>query len=387
MFPMTPQHPAVSATARAGARRIARRLRNSLGGFSPRSEVATVVDTSFHHSQGYITCTSGRGPIMVVGVPYLTVVPGMRIFLRRITHQGQTSFIYDGLATPAMPFNSSGSLSQEYGQWPAATSASTYGGTSYAGPYLLLPNTAPVKGWFWSFYFYVSALPKPGAPATLLDMPILNGSFNTVVGGIRFLYDVTAHVGVEVYGSGWGDLGAQSAYYNVPCSPQTVWWLNYTLGGVGMSLNAIQYTAGNSAINGLGSTMTTGPANQAVGLYLLSDSSGGFGTHLGGEGAVAAPAASWISKVTFGAKVDGGGAAVSPVSFVVDPADDATVSAAHDLVPTADNALIDLSNVTYGGAQYLCGNSTPGGTTLVDNSGHGFDLTVTSGTIHTFGPY
>src|SRR5690348_10035870 len=89
------------APARQHARAIATLLTRQLEQRSPASELATVADTSQLTEFGYLLATAARGPVQVIGVPpedYHKLLPGARIYLRRMRVGGQQASLFDGYA-------------------------------------------------------------------------------------------------------------------------------------------------------------------------------------------------------------------------------------------------------------------------------------------------
>ena len=105
-----PGHPQKYPKAMARAGQLASRLHTMMQRAS-RSLVATVTGTSFHVSQGYVSCTTEQGLIRVYGVPYGTVVPQMRIYARV---QGGSAtnraYVFDGYAPSLSSLSQSGSI-------------------------------------------------------------------------------------------------------------------------------------------------------------------------------------------------------------------------------------------------------------------------------------
>jgi hypothetical protein len=122
----------------------------------PRTMVSIVADTSYHASQGYVTCATELGTVNVYGVPYGAVVPGMRVLCRQMGGQSAIrSFVFDGMAPNLSGYGHSGSfgylsaihtLSKGLALTPSNGVPTTSGIT---GPY----------GYFWYWFFYVPQLP------------------------------------------------------------------------------------------------------------------------------------------------------------------------------------------------------------------------------------
>ena len=339
-------------TQRAAAR-FARKLDARLARYSGLTEVGVVANTDFALAQGYVIATAQKGPVRVVGMGLGTLMPGMRIFLRPMT--GNVS-IFDGLApTPLTTGTASGSLvSTGLGLPPASTPIQT------GMPTLSLPS-GPATGWYWSCFFYLAALPSPGATFTLIDLPKINTTTWTVEGGWRVTYDWLGRVNAYPYGSAYGNPAVPEPTVQT-FSPHRIWFLTAQIGN-GLAINGLQND--KMGLSGLNSIQTVLPGN--YGLFLLGDSTGG----------TLAPHGSWISKVSIGNNF-ASGSPVWPYNL-------------SSFIPSSDAQLANGNKTLGSGLRtmlfYSCQDSV-GTTTLLDSSAIGSNLSLSvSSTVLVNGPY
>lgn len=125
----------------------------------PRTIVGTVVDTTFHISQGYVLCTTQNGVVQVYGAPYGKIVPGMRLFIRQLgSIATNRSFIYDGEARALSTMGQSGSLMvKDMLAANPITAPVSVSGVPTDG------STATAVGYYWHCFFYLSMLPNGNA--------------------------------------------------------------------------------------------------------------------------------------------------------------------------------------------------------------------------------
>jgi hypothetical protein len=154
------QYPAKYPKARRKAVEVAGHIHRLVKN-GPRTVVGTVVDTSFHTSAGYVSCTTQLGSIVnVFGVPYGSVVNGMRIFCRQIGGAATNrSYVYDGAAPNLSGLGYTGSFAYNttFTGSPSAI-ALTFGGA--------VPTSASIitaQGYFAYWFFYIPALPTSNA--------------------------------------------------------------------------------------------------------------------------------------------------------------------------------------------------------------------------------
>lgn len=337
-------------TQRAAAR-FATRFQQHLAQYSPLSEVGIVADTSFLLTQGYITATSHKGPVRVVGASLGLLIAGMRIFIRPM--QGNV-YLFDGLApTPLTTGTASGSLVYTgLGTTPASTPVQV-GMSTVSIP------AGPPTGWYFSCFFYLSALPTPGTTCTLLDLPKIVS--NVVAGGWRITYDWLGRINVYTYGSAYGNPAIPSPTTQT-FSPHRIWFLTAQIAN-GLAVNGLQNT--NMTLSGLSYAQTVLSGN--YGLFLLSDSSAGG----------LPPNGSWISKVSIGNNFAAG--------FPVWPYN---LSA---FVPSNDSQIANGSKTLGSGLRtylcYQCDDSIDTAT-LTDTSAIGSNLSLTvAGSVLANGPF
>lgn len=319
---------------------------------TPRTLVATVVDTSFHASMGYVLATTELGIVRVYGVPVGSVVAQMRIYVRQLgPHSTNRTYIFDGQA-PALSIMgfSSGSLSYTT---TVGDSGSVLASTAAGGLPTISTLTSAV-GYYWSLFFYIPTLPT-SPRVTLFTM---RNSGNTNGFSIEYLSSGLLVVRDPIGGHGY--------ITTQPVAPHEIHWLVCQPGtGTGLDL----YIDGLSFYTGINSP-TDIPVFSAAGAtytgYLLSNQ----------DGSGTPPLGTWISKLGYGASYSG--SAVIPLSVTT------TIPGQDSDIPTLTGG---TTVKTIG--LYLC-EDTPGGTTLANSaaSGGGGPFTVTSSaTVQAIGPY
>lgn len=345
-------HPQKYPRAQARAATLAGTL-HELVSKGPRTLVATVVDTSFHVSAGYVTATTELGLVRVVGVPYGTVVPQMRILVRLAgPHRTTRSYVFDGYApTPSLLGGTSGSVMPTM----ATGNVGVVTVQSSTGAIPTVSTLGGSTGYYWHCFFYLPEIPRPSA-VTLLAMTNA-GHTTTLV--------------VEYWPSGvleFRSLADNKGYMtNAPVAPHVPHWLVLQPGLGGGQDVLIDGIPGLYQPIHTGDTPTfaAGGTNYTLTLFTSYDGSG------------ACPLGTWISKLGFG---------TMPTSASVCP-----------IVPESD---ADIPNMAVSTMQqtiglWLCGDSTPQGPTLLNSaagslsSGSGENLSVNDfwTTIQTIGPY
>jgi hypothetical protein len=246
----------------------------------PRTMVAIVADASFHTTQGYVTCTTELGIVSVYGVPFGSVVPGMRIFCRQMGGQSAIrGFVFDGMAANLSGAGFSGS----FGYSSIVSSLSTgLAMTSSTG----VPSTSAlnfVYAYFWFWFFYIPALPT--SPVTLWQM-ISNADATTL--SAEYLPNGQLRV---IDGIGHGYIS------NGPISPHNIHWIIIQPGLASQSISIDNVPALYTGIVGSGDNPNFSAGGAAYRLCLLSRS----------DGSQLAPLGSWISKFCFGSCWNGSG--------------------------------------------------------------------------------
>ncbi len=343
--------------ARQQAKSLAGSLRGAIGTASPTTEIAIVSNTDAAISAHFIQATTRKGPIQVIGVPLNTVCPGMQIFVRKMTRDGLPFYVFDGFAPAALTLaNTSGAIAEQTGASPAASSTTIYGTSTIdpGSPLTTIPGSPPTSGWFWSFFFYMAALPTAGNPCVLLDMPKIVS--HNITEGFRITYDYLGHLGAYFYDWEGGGTTIGTSTDQV-FAPHKVWFATFQIGN-GLAVNGLQF--GNMIIDQL--TAGLHPVAGDYAMFLLSDS----------LGQNAAPAGSWLSKITFGCNYVSG--PLWPYNLL-------------GFIPKQDSDIVTGSSTLGTGLtvfnRWLCSD---GSTTLPDTGTAGTDL-ATIGTLLTLGPY
>ncbi|MFL5628424.1 MAG: hypothetical protein ACJ788_22825 [Ktedonobacteraceae bacterium] len=335
-------YPQAYPKARASASRLVQHLVD-MQRKGPRSIPATIVDTSFHVSAGYVLATTQRGIVQVFSVPYGSVVPQMRIFVRQI---GATStnqaYIFDGFAPNISALGTAGSvvISSPFVTVAAAMSTPV---NSVPAVTALTSST----GYYWHFFVYLPALPT--STVTLFYMVsgtnVLKLTYQSD-GNMRF---------TSQDGHGY--------ITTTPIAPHQPHWIQIQP-STGSSTDFL--VDGVATYTGLigGSDVPTfnGGSNLYTSFFLSNN-----------DGSASCPVGTWISKIGYGASYSG---AVIPLPNVV-PAQD------------SDIVNLNISTTQKTLALYLC-EDTPGGTTLANSAAGGSaSITLTSPplTLLSNGPY
>lgn len=337
-------HPQKYPKAMAAASGMASRLHTMMQR-SSRSLVATVVDTSFHTTQGYVLCTTEQGLCHVYSVPYGTVVPQMRIYAR-IQGGSATNraYLFDGYAPTLSSQSQSGSILYS----GPATSSGVFGETTASIP--TSSTLASSVGYYWHCFFYLPQLPA----STIILFAMWTGGLTADA------------VALELNSQGqilFRSLNDNHGYVSTaPVAPHLIHYVQIQPG----------YTSHEMLIDGQAnySTLTTHPTFAGAGasyqLSVLSDSAGG-GT---------CPMGSWISKIGFGSSY--ASSTVQPLPGGV-PASDAQIPS------------FDVSSTQQTTALYLC-NDTVGSLSAANSApvGGASALTLTSSSVagvSALGPY
>lgn len=138
----------------------------------PRSQPAQVVDASFHLSQGSVLATTNGTIVRVYGVPYGTVVNGMRLFIRPIgslvTNQ---AYIFDGYAPNLSGLGSAGSILLAQ---PNTSGAAVAPAITAASGFVAVTGISSAVGYVWFLFFYLPQLPS--ATVTLFQQSQVSGT-------------------------------------------------------------------------------------------------------------------------------------------------------------------------------------------------------------------
>lgn len=343
-------HPQKYPKARKKASDVANQIEQLMNN-GPRTLVATIVDVSFHTSQGYVVGTTQIGAFVnILGVPYGSVVPGMRVFCRQIGGKSTLrSFVYDGMAPNISGAGFAGSFGYTSPIGSLATGLAMTGSTGVP----TVSNLGP----FGYFFFWFMYLPQiPASTVTLWQMTAASG------GNI---------LNCEYLTNGNLQIRSQDNHGYITLSPISAHNVHFCIlqpGVTGQELlidNVANYT-------GLASPADD-PAFTGAGIsYQLSLLSSSDGTGL-------CPLGSWISKWSFGENWNG--------SYAV-----ALQSLGTGLggVPSADTELptaspqVDITCLY----QLLC-EDAPGSSTLANSAaGAGTAATIaTGGSVMAQGPY
>lgn len=340
-------HPQRFPKAQAQAARFVQSLQEMMKK-GPRSLVATVVDTSFHATQGYVLATTEMGIVHVSAVPIGSVVPQMRIYVRQQGSQGTNRrFLFDGYAPTLSSQNATGSLLYltptpgGAGQVLATTTASVATASS------LTTST----GYFWCLFFYMPQLPS--TMVTLLSM--WAGSVSQAI-ALEML--PTGQLRFRSTNDGHGYITTN------PVAPHAIHWVQIQPGlPVGQEFQ-VDGIANYTGLLSSSDDPTFGGGGANYTLLVLSDPSGNTPCPLG----------TWISRIGFGSSFSGGVVAL-PTS-----------------VPTDDSQLpaLNASATQQTTALYLC-NDTPGSATAANSAPAGaasaLSLTSAYATVNALGPY
>lgn len=343
------------------AQRSASRLADSIHGMikkGPRSLIGTVVDTSFHVTAGYVYCTTQLGLVKVYSVPYGSVVPQMRLFVRQAgPHGSNKQFVFDGYA-PALS-----SLGLSSGSLIMSSPVGDSGTIPAPGATLGITTTAAITtaaGYYWHCFFYLPQLPTTPR-VTLFSMAT---SAQTNIISLEYLSS-----GQLVFRS--TNSSPAQGYITTSTVPPHTWHWLLIQPGVGGKQDVL--------IDGL-PVVYKGVAGLSNEIPLFSGAGANYTLYLlsNYDGSGTPPLGTWVSKIGFGTSWTGN--AVIPL---------VTGTAG---VPASDS---DLPNANVSTSQqaiglYLCEN-TPGSGTLTNSalSGLGGSVSVTSPyvTISAIGPY
>jgi hypothetical protein len=270
--------------SRLQARHVAAALKDHLDQLSPATELATVADTSFLLTQGYVTASSRKGPLTVIGCPIASVVPGTDIFVRKLANTGINQYVYDGLVTPTLVGSRSYAIMSADGVTRAGYTGTSTGNGAWSGATAasVVPTNVLTTGWYWSFFFYMTALPSPTSPITLTStnrLQLVGGTYNPDL-NISILYNYLGQIGLQFYSSGV----YTTAYASQAFAPGKVWFLQLHLGN-GLSVNG--QTGSSLTLSNIGS-LPAPIQNNIVHEFL----GGSFGN--------TAPIGTWVSKFGFG---------------------------------------------------------------------------------------
>jgi hypothetical protein len=235
-----------------------------------RSMVGTVVDTSFHLTQGYATCTTELGIVQVAGIPLGTVIPGMRVYCRRLgTMSSNRTYLFDGYAGTLSSLGPNGSLL-------IAASSSLSSGCATVSTVPAASGISSSSGYYWHGFFYLPSVPT--STVTLLQFA-QTGSLTTT-----FTVQMTTACLLQVISSDGHGYVTTTAI-----APHQLHWFLIQPGYSGSALlidgiAAYTYLSGTSDPTFAGNTNT----------YSVSLGANVNGTQL-------LPIGSWLSKVGYGA--------------------------------------------------------------------------------------
>lgn len=317
----------------------------------PRTMVATIVDTSFHTTQGYVLVTTELGIVPVYGVPIGTVVPQMRLLVRQ---QGGKStvrtFVFDGYAPVLSSQNQTGSIlyanpAERSGVVLATTTASLATPTGLSGP----------SGYYWHAFFFLPQLPPAGSFYTLLSL--WTGS-------------VATSLSLEMLPSGllrFRSTDGHGYITTVPVAPHSIHWVQIEPGlGAGQEFQ-IDGTTNYTGLLSSSDVPTFAGNTASYTLLALTDGSGNNPCPLG----------TWISRIGFGMSFNGVNVVALPNGKTV-PTGDSTIPSFNVSVTQVTEALY-LCTDTVGSAS--CANSAPG------SSASALTLTSAYTRVNALGPY
>lgn len=305
----------------------------------PRTLVGTVVDTSFHLSQGYVTATTQLGIVSVYSVPYGQVVPQMRIYCRQIGGTSSTrSFVFDGFAPNISRLGKSGSLCY-------TATAMNLGGVGIAqtpttGATSTQTAIPEATGYYWHLFFYIPVLPQ--IPVTLLSMV---SQHDTSV-GVTLSYLPSGYLQFASLADGKGYLTTTA----VP--PHSVHWVVIQPGLSGLEVLIDGMPPAYQGLSGVGDLPSFSGAGTPYTISLLSNP----------DGTALVPLGTWVSKVGFGSSWNG----TSIIPLVQ------TVPASDSDLPQGANAATTTSPTTL----FICDDSVRSNQ-LIDNAFIGADGTLT----------
>lgn len=308
----------------------------------PKTLAATVVDTSYHLSQGYVLGQMESSVVRIYGVPYGSVVNQMRVLCHQIGASATNrAYVFDSYAPNISALKTSGSIlvSQVYNGLTSATA------TSATMP--SIASLASSTGYYWHCFFYLPQLP-PGGTVTLLQM----------TGGTNKIFLEYLPTGLVQFRS-QDNKGYVS---QTTVAPHSWHWIMLQPGLTGneMLIDGVVNYSGLPA----GSVPTFSGGGQSYSGTLFSNS----------DGTQVCPLGSWISKLGYGTNYAGG--AVQAFSTSV-PSDDTQIP----------NLSIGTGRTTAN--LYLC-TDTPGSATLANaatGGGSTMALTAPYSLLVATGPY
>lgn len=312
----------------------------------PRTLVATIVDTSFHVTQGYTTCTTELGIVPVYGIPYGSVVAGMRVYCRQMGGQATNrAFVFDGFAqNPSRQGTTSGSLLFAS---PVITPLTTALATSQVASITGLSSVTTSTGYYWHCFFYLPQLPT--STLTLFQFNC-NSTPSSPALSLTML-----PTGMMQCASSDGH-GYQT---QTPVAPHRIHWLVCQPGVTGQEL-LVDGVPNYTHLLGANDTPTFAGGTNTYTVSLLGTSTG---TGI-------APLGSWMSKIGFG------GNSVSPLNTAI---------------PTADSMLVNVaSSGFYTRLLLLCedgASSTTLSNTAIGGGGSTFSLVSGIAQVSPLGPY
>jgi len=312
--------------------------------------VGIIVDASYHTIQGYVTCTTQLGIVSVYGVPYGSVVAGMRIFVRQMGGQATNqAFVYDGMAPNVSSMGSSGSLVYSSPlPGPLTTSLAQTGTTDVPS----VSGMASAVGYFWHCFFYLPTLPT--TVVTLFQMSAATGGTT-----LALEYLATGQLRMRS-GTGHGYLTSG------PIAPHSIHYIQIQPGIAGSEL-LIDGVASYGSLIGSGDIVTFAGSGMTYQLSLLANR----------DGSQMCPIGSWISKFGYGTSGTSSSPLLLPDSLPEQDSDLPTSTSASSI--TALYALLCEDSV---GTGVLVNSATSGGAT-----GVGATIVSPPATIAITGPY
>lgn len=348
-FKSYPQkYPRASVHASRAAQALKRLVQQA-----PHSQVAIVVDPSFHVSQGYVLCQIHSAIVRVYSVPYGSVVNGMRLYARQIgALKTNQSYIFDGYAPNLSGLGTNGSVLVTANP-PTGTQVCSSGGATATNT---VASLSSATGYYWHCFFYLPVLPP--TVVTLFQFAQVGGS-NMVM--------------LEYLPSGYLQFRSQDNHgyiTNTIVPPHNAHWVSVQPSNGTSAEFLVDGVENYSGLAGVGDDPTfTGGLAQSYpyALSYLSDTTG----------AGQAPLGSWISKMGFG---------MSYASGVV------PLLATGVTIPAYDSDIPNLNTGTTQKTQnlYLCEDAL--GSTGLFNSGQqgaagALTLSTAYSAVQISGPY
>lgn len=307
----------------------------------PRTLVGTIVDTTFHISQGYVTCTTELGVIPVYGIPYGTVTNQMRVFCRQMGgHASNRSFVFDGYAPNISRL---GSTSGSFVYSTLITSSLSSGlALSTSGAAGASSSITTSTGYYWHCFFYLPQLPT--STCTLFEMLATSGG-NSVT--------------LQYLPTGYLQFISQDGHGFQSSSPVAPHSMHYVQIQPGLTSSELLVDTVASYTT-LTSTPTFSGGTHTYTVSLLSNT----------DGTQLCPIGSWISKFGYGTSWSG-----------------SAVIALSNTIPAQDSDLPSTNSYYF----LLCGDSI-GTSTLLNTAVHGggsgnASITTAASSILTTGPY